>query len=165
MVNSEKSYCLQLTLKLPQRLQSSGNLPMVTGLLCPKIGPEFPTLWAADSSGQLTIWYVPASGLEYIPAYTLVAHQGAINDITHTWRHVITVGDDGFIRLFDVLSFATIKQIDVMYWCAYRSLLSNPHIKRKIKVIHAQENYDSGGHIVVGTTYGDIILLSLGTTV
>jgi len=100
----------------------SGNLPQVTGLICPQIGPEFPTLWAGDSTGQLTIWYIPTEGLEFIPAYTTKVHTGSINQMYKTWRHVITIGDDGYIILHDVLSFAKIRAVQIMEWANYRNL-------------------------------------------
>eukprot|EP01031_Cornospumella_fuschlensis_P029899 gene29899-36104_t len=105
VANHDPTYCLQITLKLPKNLLVSGNLPWITGLLCPKIGPEFPNLWAADASGQLTIWYVPREGLEFTPAYTVKAHYSAINDLQKTWRHVISIGDDGLVVLHDIIGF------------------------------------------------------------
>jgi hypothetical protein len=161
----DPSYCLQVTLRLPNKKMSSGNPPQVTGLICPQIGPEFPTLWASDTTGQLTIWYIPHIGLEFTPAYTMKIHNSAVTTMAKTWRHVITTGDDGFILLHDVLTFTKVRSVNVMEWGNYRSLFSNEHIDRKIKSIHLEENYDSGGHLVVGTSYGDIVLISLGTTV
>ncbi len=144
---------------------SSGNQPVVSGLLCPKIGPEFPTLWAGDTTGQLTIWYVPQEGLEFSPAYTVKAHQGSINQLVNTWRHIISIGDDGVVILHDVISFAKVRSVNLMEWCGYQNLLVNPHISRKLKSAHLQENYEHGGQLVIGSSYGDIIALSLGTTI
>lgn len=163
--NADKFYCLQVSLKLPANLTKSGNVPVVTGLICPKFGPEFPSLWASDSSGQLTVWYVPKEGLDFTPAYTVRAHQGAINQMENTWRHVITIGDDGCLLLFDVISFMRIRTVNIMEWSIYNQLLINPHIHRRLKCIGVYENYDTGGHIAVGTSYGEVILLPLGTTV
>jgi hypothetical protein len=163
--NIDPSYCLQVTLRLPNKKMASGNVPAVTGLLCPQIGPEFPTLWATDTTGQMTIWYVPQQGLEFNPAYTVKAHQGAINQLTKTWRHVITIGDDGFVILHDVLTFARIRSVNVMEWAGARNLLMNPTIPRKLKSVHLEENYDTGGQLVIGTSYGELVLISLGTTV
>jgi hypothetical protein len=161
----DPSYCLQVTLRLPPKKMPSGNPPSVTGLICPQIGPEFPTLWAADSTGQLTIWYIPLKGLEFTPAYTVKIHNGMINDMKKTWRHIITIGDDGYILLHDVLSFHKIRSVQIMEWSIDRNLLGNAHIERKLKALHVEENYDTGGQLVIGTSYGDVIALSLGTTV
>lgn len=163
--NADKAYCLQVTLKLPNNKLVSGNLPWVTGLLCPQFGPEFPTLWASDAVGNITIWHIPKIGLEFTPAFTTKAHQGPITQLTNTWRHVISIGDDGNLILHDIISFARIRTINIMEWSTYKEIISNPHIHRKLKSIHLQENYDTGGQMVVGTSYGDVIFLSLGTTV
>ncbi|RYH29959.1 hypothetical protein EON65_06755 [archaeon] len=178
MVNHDPTYCLQITLKLPKNLLVSGHLPWITGLLCPKIGPEFPTLWAADASGQLTIWYVPREGLEFTPAYTVKAHYSAINDLQKTWRHVISIGDDGLVVLHDIIGFYRVRTVDVMYYCLYYNLFqSTPHIAayknnpyhgqipRRIKCLHVKENYETGGTLLLGTSYGEVMIISLGTTV
>lgn len=150
---------------MPARKLPSGNVPWVTGLICPAIGPEYPNLWATDAAGNLTIWHIPTEGLEFIPAHTAKIHQGPINHMTHTWRHVITIGDDGFLILHDILSFTRIRSVDIMEWSIYRNLLENPHIHRKLKSVSVFENYDTGGQLALGTSYGDVIMLSLGTTV
>lgn len=137
----------------------------MTGLIAPKIGPEFPTLWAADATGQLTIWYIPHSGLDFQPAFTKKMHQGSINQMSQTWRHMITIGSDSKVLLIDVISFMKIRTIDIMEWGIYRNLLSNSHIQRKLNCVHVLENYDAGGTMAIGSSYGEIILLPLGTTV
>jgi hypothetical protein len=162
---ADQSYCLQVSLKLPERQLESGNAPWVTGLLCPPCGPEFPNLWASDAAGQLTVWRIPLDGLDFAPAFTTLAHNGAINQLTNTWRHVLSIGDDGWLLLHDALSFQRIRSINVMEWSLSRALLPNAHIHRKLKSVHLQENFDSGGQLVVGTSYGDLIFLPLGTTV
>jgi len=159
------AYCLQITLKLPRRYLPSHNLPSVTGIVAPKIGPEFPTLWAGDATGQLTIWYIPDTGLDFAPAHTQKLHEGSITQMTQTWRHMVSIGADSKIILTDVLSFHRIRTIDVMEWSSYKHLLSNEHVLRKLMCVHVQENYDTGGMMVVGTSYGEVVVLPLGTTV
>lgn len=158
-------YCLQISLKLPPNVTASGNPPSVTGLVCTKIGNEFPTLWATDSSGQMTIWYVPSVGLEFQPAYTVKAHRGPITQLVKTWRHMITIGDDGTVKLFDMLTFVRIRTIDVMSMCLERNLFVAPNIHRRLKSASVYENYSTGGYLAVGTSYGDVVMLPLGTTV
>lgn len=162
---ADTMYCLQISLKLPSNMTASGNLPAVTGLVCTRMGNEFPTLWAADSSGQMTIWYVPAVGLDFQPAYTVKAHRGAVNQLVKTWRHMITIGDDGIVRLFDILTFVRIRTIEVMDMCIERSLFVSPNINRRLKSASVYENYTTGGYLAIGTSYGDVVVLPLGTTV
>lgn len=171
VAHHDPTYCLQLTLKLPKNTLSSGQLPWISGLLCPAIGPEFPAIWAADSTGQLTIWHVPARGLDFAPAFTSKAHKKAINDLQKTWRHVISIGDDGCVILHDLIGFYQVRCVDVMYYCLYRNLFAqdsdrrHEQIKRRIKSCYVKENYELGGQLVLGTSYGEVVLLSLGTTV
>lgn len=93
------------------------------------------------------------------------AHNGAINDLKCTQRHAITISDDGFIIFYDLYNFDRVRSIDILEWCIYRSLLERPDILRKIKSVHLEENFETGGNLVLGTSYGDIIMLKLGTTV
>lgn len=176
IANHDSTYCLQITLKLPRNKMGSGQPPWITGLLCPVIGPEHPSLWASDSTGRLTIWYVPRQGLEFTPAYTTKAHSMAINDLQKTWRHVISIGDDGLVILHDVIAFYKVRTVDIMHYCLYYNLLdyatekmshghSTAQIKRRIKCCYIRENYEVGGQLALGTNYGEVVLLSLGTTV
>lgn len=36
-----------------------------------------------------------------------------------TWKHVISVGDDGFLVLHDLGSFNPIRRVDVVKWAVY----------------------------------------------
>ena len=169
--DADKSYCLQLTLKLPAIQMASGAPTSVTGLLCTGYNHSFTHLWASDSSGQLTIWHVPPSGLDFVPAYTVKAHKKAITSITNTFRHVISISDDGFVKFYDVVTFAKIRSVNVLEWCVYRGLLldSRPDIPRRLKSVHLRESWavsgGAAGTMAVGTNYGDVVMFSLGTTV
>ena len=161
----DQSYCLQLSLKLPPVLMASGNPASVTGLLCTDTYVPFSHLWAADSSGQLTVWHVPESGLGFLPAFTVKAHEGAINNLVNTQRHAITISDDGYIVLYDLFNFDRVRTINIVEWSNFVGILQRPDVPRKIKSAHLEENYSTGGNLALGTNYGDIIMLSLGTTV
>lgn len=145
----------------------SGSPTTVTGLIC--AGPNYALthLWASDSTGQITIWYVPEYGLEFIPAYTVTAHKRSINSLVNTYRHAITISDDGFLKMFDLQTFALIRQVDVLDWSIYKGLMSNirTDIPRRLKCIHLKEDSTNGGVMVIGTNYGDVMVFSLGTTV
>jgi hypothetical protein len=144
---------------------NSGAPTSVSGLICVSTTFPFSHLWAGDTSGQITVWHVPQYGLGFIPAFTVKAHNGAINDLVNTQRHAISISDDGYISFYDMFNFDRVRTIDIMEWCNYRSLLERPDIHRKIKCVSLQENEETGGNLVVGTSYGDIIMLRLGTTV
>lgn len=143
----------------------SGAPASVLGLICVDTAFPFSHLWAGDSTGQLTVWHIPQVGLGFMPAFTVKAHNSAINNLVHTHRHAITISDDGFLSFYDLYNFDRVRSLDLMEWCVYRNLLERPDIPRKIKSIHLQENTITGGNMVIGTSYGDIIMFSLGTTV
>jgi WD40 repeat protein len=162
---ANQSYCLQLSLKLPPITLKSGNPAAVTGLICVDVSFPFSHLWAADSSGQLTVWHVPESGLGFIPAHTVKAHDGPINNLVHTHKHAISISDDGYVVLMDLTTFDRIRAVNVVEWASLCGLLERPDIGRKIKCVSLQEDHEYGGMMAVGTSYGDIIMLRLGTTV
>jgi hypothetical protein len=165
--NADRAYCLQLTLKLPATRMESGAPCSVTGLLCTGLNYALDHLWASDSSGQLTIWYVPEEGLDFVPAYTMRAHQKAITSLVNTYRHVISISDDGCVKFFDHTTFALVRSVDVLEWCVYKGLMldARPDIARRLKCVALQENFTSGGTMAVGTSYGDVVIFALGTTV
>jgi hypothetical protein len=41
----------------------------------------------------------------------------------------------------------------------------SPSVQCKLKTVHLDETCDSGGELIVGTSYGEVIVLSLGTIV
>mmetsp|Transcript_3604 Transcript_3604/g.5616 ORF Transcript_3604/g.5616 Transcript_3604/m.5616 type:complete len:595 (-) Transcript_3604:1566-3350(-) len=162
---NDQSYCLQISLKLPPITVKSGAPASVTGLICVDIDFPFSHLWAADSSGQLTIWHVPETGLSFIPAHTVKAHEGPINNLLHTHTHAITISDDGYVVFFNMVSFDRIRSLNILEWSVEYDLIKRPDIRRKVKCAHLQEDHENGGNMVVGTSYGDVIMLRLGTTV
>lgn len=178
----DKSYCLQVSVRLPKVRMDSGAPAAVTSILCTgynkyrmdsaeesKTNDEtifiYTNLWASDSSGQLSIWIVPTEEIDYVPVHTVKAHKGSINDMKNTLYNVITIGDDGFVLIFDAVKFAKVRTINIMEWCNYRSIIEKPNLPRKIKSLNIHEDYVNGGSLAVGTSYGDIIVFSIGTTV
>jgi hypothetical protein len=162
---NDQAYCLQLSLKLPPIQMPSGAPTAVTGLICSDTFYPYSHLWAGDSSGQLTVWHVPQEGLGFMPAHTVKAHNAAISNLVCTQKHAISISDDGYIIFFDLISFDRVRSLDIMEWSSYRGLLGRPDINRKLKCISLEENQTSGGNMAIGTSYGDIIMLPLGTTI
>ena len=161
--NAVKTYCLQLSLKLPPMKMPSDNLTIVTQVKCCGPNYSFTHLWAGDSLGQLTVWFVPDTGLDFIPAKTWRAHQGRINAMDSTWRHMISVGDDHCIRLHDLGNLMAMRSIDLNIWC--KDYMLKPDIPRKVKCLHIAENYEEGGQMAVGTNYGDLYVMAIGRQV
>ena len=114
---ADQSFCLQVALKLPPYKLVSGNPPLVSGLLCCEcaVGPasdeeaSLLSLWASDTAGNITVWDVPYEGIDFTPLRTWQAHSASINKMTATWRHVISVGDDSKIFIYDMRTMAKLK--------------------------------------------------------
>jgi WD40 repeat protein len=160
---TDKSYCLQITLKLPESKLASGNQPGVTHIMCAGPNYEFSTLWAGDTIGNLTLWSLPATGLEITPLRTWKAHDGAVRGLTNTWRHGISIGDDGMMMIYELASLELMRKIDVMAWCVQRNIIDRPDVPRKLKSLALQEDFQKGGTILIGTSYGDVIVSNIGT--
>lgn len=118
---SDKRYCMQVCLRLPSNKLKSGVQPGVNGLLCTGYNYTHTNLWAGDSSGQITIWHIPDTGLDFIPAHTTKAHNSSINALKNTSKHVISISDDMYIILFNINSFEKVRSVDVMEWSIYKS--------------------------------------------
>lgn len=159
---ADKSYCLQVTLKLPVSHSVSGNSTVVHSLQC--TGPNYAKsmLCAGDSNGQLTLWKVPEYGLDYKPLVTSRAHQGALRCIESTWKHLITAGDDGIIIFHDLDTLERVRRLDITTAIYDKGFISNPHIKRRIKSMYVSEDFVNGGSMCVGTSYGEILVMSIG---
>ena len=160
---ANKSYCLQVSLKLPPMRMPSENPSYVNVIKCCGPNYTFSHLWAGDSLGQMTVWFVPDEGLDFVPAKTWRAHRGAINAMETTWKHMISVADDGYITLHELGSLMCTREINLNQWCD--QILISPTIPRKIKCMHIVEDVEGGGHMAVGTNYGDVCVSSLGRMV
>lgn len=82
-----------------------------------------------------------------------------------TYRHMISVADDGVLLVTDLSNFLKIRSINILIWCNYRQLLPFPSLFRRIKCIDVVENAHEGGTVAIGTNYGEIIVMSIGTMV
>lgn len=160
-----KIHCLQVTLMLPP-LRMPSLLPIaVTKLLVTGPFYQMTHLWAADSSGQLTVWQVPQSGIDFKPVKTWKAHKCCITDMMNTWKHCITISDDGNLLLTDLASLRKVRTLNIQEWALRRGILEAPEIKRTLKCSCVREDFDKGGTIVIGTSYGEIVICSIGTCV
>ena len=95
--------------------------------------------------------------------------------------------DDGSLIFYDLVRFDRVRRIDLVQWAADRQLpqLLRANVPRKLKCIHLYEDYNrhydssgetggsggssgggsSGGLIVVGTSFGDVFVCTLGATI
>lgn len=163
---ADKLGCLQKILKLPPYNKTdSGNLPCVTSVLC--TGPYYVLshLYAGDSTGQLCVWEVPFDGIDYRPIVNLKAHKGAINALGTTFKHLLSCGDDGILLFVDLESCNIVRRMDLLGEAVKRGLAPRPDVIRRLKSIFIREDADEGGTVAVGTSYGDIFLVSIGTNV
>ncbi len=168
VTGADTHFCLQVTLRTPDVKQPSGSPASVTCVLCTGYNHSHTHLWAADVAGQLTVWYVPERGLLFRPARSAKVHWGAINAMESTNWHVLTASDDGYIIIHDIMSFDRVKSINIIQWgIGFNgfSLFERPDIARCIKSMTIEEDYVNGGKVTVGTSYGDVAILGLGTTI
>ena len=136
---------------------------MVSAINC--CGPNymFTHLWAGDSTGQMTVWFVPEEGLDFIPAKTWKAHDGTIRSMKSTWKHMISIGDDGNMILHELGSLIMQRRLNFNDWCA--DIMLRPDIPRRLKCMSIVENEEEGGNMLVGTNYGDVFVISIGREV
>ena len=99
-------------------------------------------------------------GLDFIPTKTWKAHDGAIEQMKSTWKHMISIGDDGNMILHELGSLIMQRRLNFNEWCA--TIMPRPDIQRRLKCMSIVENYEEGGNMVVGTNYGDVFVISIG---
>lgn len=163
---ADKTGCLQVYLRLPSFVKMQcGSAAIVTALLCTGPNYTFSHIWAGDSVGQLTIWSNPDEGLTFTACQTAKAHGSAIRAISSTWKHAITIGDDGVILLMDLNRLTRIRTINFMEWALHKQLIGNANIPRRLKALHIVEDAINGGSMVIGTSYGEIAVFPLGAYV
>jgi len=162
---SNKMHCLQLNLILPKHLTVSGTLPIVSALAC--AGPNYfkNLLWAADNVGYLTVWDVPYSGLDFKPIKSWKVHNGGITQVTSTWRHLISIGNDGCLVLHDLRNLLKVRTINCLQWAVYRGLVERPDVSRRLTCLYMIEDAENGGRMTVGTSYGEVYVMDIGTSV
>ena len=157
---------MQKILKLPPYNKTdSGNPPSVTAILC--TGPYYVLshLYAGDSTGQLAVWEVPYEGIDYRAVVYLKVHKGPINALGTTFKHLLSCGDDGMLIFIDLESCNIVRRMDVLAEGVKRGLTPRPDVIRRLKSIFIREDADEGSMVAVGTSYGDIFLISIGTNV
>ena len=115
--------------------------------------------------GRLLVWKVPDDGLDFVPIRSWIPHRGAITTMASTWRHIITAGDDGFVLLWDIENMVRVRSIHVQQWCIERGLMERPDIPRRLKCMAVKEDHNLGGLLVVGTSYGEVVIMSIGVYV
>jgi WD40 repeat protein len=161
------------------------TIPSIEAIDCCGYNHSFTHLWVGDSCGRIAIWEVPDSGLEYRPFEIWWAHKGCVRGFCKTWRNLISIGDDGVVLVHCLSSFMKIRSLNVLEWCVDKHLISQPkftskpfeikYISRSLKSLslsssntftltaeNAAECHDSF-IIAIGTNYGDVILLPVGT--
>jgi hypothetical protein len=161
--DADKLHCLQVTLKLPRIRTSSGNPSSVTALSVTGFNYARTSMWAADNTGQMTVWNMPDEGLNFTPAKTWRAHKLAVNDMASTWRHMISVSDDGCVLIHDLKRMFKVRSINLVDWCLDRGLVESKEIVRRLKCLCLHEDTEQGNTLTVGNSYGEIIVMSLGS--
>ena len=163
----DRRWCLQLTLRIPNTKDFADNTPTVNVVLCCGPNKSIDMLHCADSTGRHTIWKVPDTGLDFVPIKTHTPHTRSINVMKATDTHLITASDDGTIVFMDLIQLTQIRRIGVLKWALDKELITDnsTDIPREIKCMHLHEDAESGGTISIGTSYGDVMLMDIGTTV
>jgi hypothetical protein len=165
----DRSYCLQITLRLPfvKAENPDGNPSTVCTILCSGLNYQLTHLFTGDSSGRLTIWEIPEVGLEYQPVKTWRPHKRRLSDMKATYRHLITIGEDGLLVFHDLESFARIRTLNFLEWILHKELVTDgsQEIPRALTCMTLVENFETGGTLVVGTSYGELSVIGIGTHV
>eukprot|EP00603_Paraphysomonas_imperforata_P013153 CAMPEP_0114478068 /NCGR_PEP_ID=MMETSP0104-20121206/15752_1 /TAXON_ID=37642 ORGANISM="Paraphysomonas imperforata, Strain PA2" /NCGR_SAMPLE_ID=MMETSP0104 /ASSEMBLY_ACC=CAM_ASM_000202 /LENGTH=221 /DNA_ID=CAMNT_0001653163 /DNA_START=234 /DNA_END=895 /DNA_ORIENTATION=- len=163
----DRKWCLQLTLRLPNTKDAADITPTVNVVLCAGPKKSGDLLHCADSTGRHTMWRVPDKGLDFVPVKTHLPHTKAITVMKNTDTHLITASDDGMIVLMDLIQFTCIRRIDVLEWALDKELIKDDStdIPREIKCMHLLEDPVNGGTMSIGTNYGEVMLIDIGTTV
>ena len=163
----DRKWCLQLTLRTPNTKDFADITPQVNFVLV--TGPNFTDdqLHCADSTGRHTMWRIPDKGLEFIPIKTHTPHTKGITGMRNTRRHLVTASEDGTIVFMDLTLLTQIRRIDVLHWCLDKGLITDDseNIPREIKCMHLMVDENNGGTLSVGTSYGEVMLMDIGTTV
>ena len=161
----DRAFCLQIILRLPSVSDGGGNIPSINTIICSGASHTRSHLFAGDSTGRLTIWKIPSSGLDFAPEKTWKPHKRGLVDMKHTANHLITAGEDGCIVLHSLDKFAKIRNINILDWAVDRGLVFDESSKlpRMLTCMCLVEDHDNGGTLVVGTSYGELIVLGIGT--
>jgi hypothetical protein len=161
----DRAFCLQIILRLPAVTDGSGNVPAVHTILCNGPDNTRSNIFAGDSTGRLTIWKLPTSGLDFEPVKSWKPHKRALIDMKCTNRHLLTAGEDGCIVIHTLQTFSKIRTINILDWAIDRGLIYDESTKlpRMLSSMFLSEDHENGGSLVVGTSYGEIVVLGIGT--
>ena len=161
----DRAFCLQIILRLPAVQDSSGNSPAVHSMLCCGLNASKSHLYAGDSTGRLTIWEIPETGLDFAPVKSWRPHRQALIDMRHTYKHLLTAGEDGNVVIHSLEKFSKIRSINILDWAIDRGLIYNEsqRLPRMLTCMYLAEDSENGGSLAVGTSYGEIVVLGIGT--
>ena len=76
---------------------------------------------------------------------------------------MISIGDDGNMIIHELGSLIRQRCLNFNDWCA--GIMLRPDIPRRLKCMSLVEDYEEGGHMLVGTNYGDVFVISIGKEV
>lgn len=159
----DKTFCLQVTLRLPHFTTESGNSPSVTAVKCTGWNFGVDYLWATDSIGRITIWKVPEIGFDFEPVRSWRPHKAAITSFVCSWKHAFTGGDDGFILLHDLSTFSRVRQLDITQVSCDLRLIPNAIVTRRVKCLSITQCTDTEpGSVIAGCCTGEIFVLCNG---
>jgi hypothetical protein len=165
----DRSFCLQITLRLPfiQTENEDGRPACVCTILCGGANYQQSHLFAGDTSGRLTIWEIPEEGLDFRPVKTWRPHKRRLSDMKATYKHLITIGEDGLIVFHDLVSHHRIRTINFLEWALEKELVKDGSegIPRSLTCMALKEDFENGGSLVVGTAYGELSAIGIGTHV
>jgi hypothetical protein len=162
--NEDKTFCLQVTLRLPRFFTESGNFPAISGLKCTGWNFGLDYLWATDSIGRITVWRVPeVEGFDFIPVRSWRAHRAAICAFECTWKHAVTAGDDALIILHDLASLTKVRTLDLTMWSYDLGLIVDKTVPRRVKCLSVTHCTDyEPGSVVVGCCTGEVFIFGTG---
>lgn len=161
----DRAFCLQVILRLPPVTDISGNVPAIHTVLCNGLNRCRSHLFAGDSTGRLTIWKIPGVGVDFVPVKSWKPHKGTLIAMKCTRRHLLTAGEDGCIIIHTLAKFSNVRIINILDWAIDQGLINHESAKlpRMLSSMYLCEDHENGGSLVVGTSYGEIVVLEIGT--
>jgi hypothetical protein len=97
--------------------------------------------------------------------FSLQAHNGALNCFVSTFKHIISAGDDGILLFIDLESCHIVRRMDVLRLALLQGLAVRGDVIRRLKCLSLREDPENGGTLAVGTSYGDVYIIAIGTCV
>ena len=78
---------------------------------------------------------------------------------------MISAGDDGILAFIDLDGLYITRRLNVQEEAVKRSLSVRPDVPRRLKCVFLTEDAENGGTLIVGTNYGDVYIIGIGTCV